>query len=269
MGVFEDGFFDSNLDRNALIMKATRFAALAIVLAMQITIGIIAVIKMHRAKRANKVLNMLFIFSLFTACAHTAHAFQYDGPLFIEVIGSMSVGLFFVTLLGTLIFRLYISFRGSVYRMSKPLILIFSVIMVIDSAGWIIFSLFYVYIKPIPLLGLSLLLLYIIGSILAVHYFVSNLKKVALARESTLQNLNLDQIKLDQKQQELSDFSAKYMMLFALAIVSTIIADILALLIVNRGSGLRAPIWALDICINLYLMYCDEEKCMNILRAIW
>ena len=256
MSVFDNGFLGLNLDRDTLLVKAAHLVTLSIALIVQLIIGITALIKMARRRNINRTVVILFILSAICACIYTATSFSYEGPLWIELISAICLGLFFVMLLGTLITRFYIIFKDSPYRMSSTLICVFSVMMILGSIGWIISSVLYVYGDPILLMNYSVALLYIIASALSVRFFVSNLSQMTKARETTLRNLNLDQkdIELDRQQQQLSDLAAKYMMLFAMAMVSTIVLNILALF-VNRASGLRHPIWALDMCLNLWCLY--------------
>ena len=102
-------------------------------------------------------------------------------------------------------------------------------------------------------LSFLLLFSYIIGCILAIHFFVSNLSKLVKAGEIN-PNISPRNIALNDLQQELADVAAKYTMLFGLAMISTLLSQIVSLFF-NLGSGLRAPLWSLDMCINLWCIF--------------
>ena len=178
----------------------------------------------------------------------------------IEFVTVVSFGFFFQSLLWTFVFRLYITFKESDHPISPKLIVVFIGIIFIELAGWIVFCALFVFMEDTnPLisfsLGLSLLFLYIIGSGLAVIGYISKLSNLA-NRERTLINLNLSarHIELDRAQQSITTLSAKYLLLFAIAIGSTILMNISSYF-VNIGSGLRSPILALDMCINTFCIF--------------
>ena len=235
------------------------------------------------------MLVFLFVSSLFCGCAYTVSEcleFVYSSAtiLFFQY---ESFGCFFQILLATLIIRLYITFQGTVYRMSSILIFVFSVIMLLGSVGWLVFSALIIYTEldhdKLYFVAYSVAFLYVIGSVLAVYFFVSNLTEIAKLRERSTKDLNIEpkDIALDIHQQRLSDLSAKYMMLFALAILSTILLNILALF-VNNESGLRSSFWSCDLVVNVCLMYlqfcfakkrynqccrCCDRKCRNFMAG--
>lgn len=267
MDVLENGFLGLTLDQDTSTMIAIDIAAHTVVLAMQIVVGMIALKKMTQRKNLNKLLNFMFIFSLFCACTYTAseiieHVFSDDIPLFIILFCEwMCFGFFFVSLLATLVFRLHITFKESTYRMSSALIIIFSVIMVAGSLGWIVLSAVFVYKGMDHIisfsLGFFLVLLYILGSTLAVYFFVERLHKLAQDRETSVKdvhNVEQNDIRLDRMQQRFSDLAAKYMMLFGLAAASTILLNFLSMF-VNIKSGLRSQFWALDLFVNLCCLF--------------
>ena len=101
---------------------------------------------------------------------------------------------------------------------------------------------------------LSCFILYAIGSTLAVHFFVSNLSKMV----STMNG-----IASDVEQQKLSNLSTKYMLLFAFAIISTILLTVWSLCV---NLEVRPGVIAFDMCINLwciYLQFAFAEKQYN------
>merc|ERR550525_1402745 len=86
-------------------------------------------------------------------------------------------------------------------------------------------------------------------------------------------------IQLDSRQQQLSDVASKYMMLFAMAMFSSVLTYSTLLYIVNLDSGLRHSFSAMDTTVSLYCIalqftfatkhynkvcaFCDR-KCMDI-----
>merc|ERR1719499_2159816 len=74
---------------------------------------------------------------------------------------------------------------------------------------------------------ISLFVLFVIGCILAVYFFVSNLSKLIQSQVTPASTSKMvrtsDDIKLDDQQQKLSNLSSKYTMLFGFAIMSTIL----------------------------------------------
>ena len=262
MGLFEDGFLNLHINRDSPATKAIDLSVQIIVLMVQIIIGIAALTKMGRKHDINKMLTFLFLLSLFCASIYTViECFQdvhwSDAIFFIQ---TESFGCFYQTLLATLIIRLYITFKGSAFGMSSILILVFSVIMVLGSVGWIVFSALFVYTgldhDKLYFLAYFCVFLYVVGGNLAVYFFVSNLMEIAKLRETTMRDPSIDEkdIELNIQQQGLSDLSAKYIMLFALAIVSTFLLNILALF-VNEDSGLRSLFCAADLAVNILMLY--------------
>lgn len=283
MDLFEDGFLNLKLDPDDPSVKAIHYSTLSTVLMLQIIVGIVSFIKMRRQVDGSKILNGLFIFCVCCACTHAVEGFLlYHDVLVVEIIGTISHGLFFVTILGTLIIRLHITFNDSVYGMSSTLIYVFTVILVVGCVMWIVYTILYALMGstiPILSMGYSCFFLYFIASFLAVHFFVSNLKRVAMDQQTTIRSSDADvkNIKLKPQQQTLSDLTAKYMMLFAMAITTCILSQILGLFL-NLESGLRHPIQSLDLLINLCCIYlqfafakedyrrccgCCDQKCRN------
>merc|ERR1719295_2169699 len=105
------------------------------------------------------------------------------------------------------------------------------------------------------ILGAVWCLSYIIGCVLAVYFFISNLSKLAESRSLSLQDIHSpDDVLLDAQQQKLSDLSAKYAMLFVIPILSTILV-IVSIGSVNAASGLWNVFWTSDYCVNLWCLY--------------
>ena len=274
MSVFEDGFFDLNLDDDTPAMKAIDISMLSIALLIQLVIGITAIFKISGNRNINKTSIILFVTSWCFACTFSIGGLldHFGGGQIrkmIQFVTVISFGFFFQSLLWTLVIRLYITFKESDYPLTSGLIAAFSVIILFEFVGWTVFCTLSLLMREKPeyvarsdyfryfvSLGFSLLISYISGSALAVYSFVERLTKLAEDREKTVIDLSLSagHIELDRAQQNLSKLSAKYLLLFAVAITSTILMQILSYF-VNIGSGLRAPILAIDLCINLLMLY--------------
>jgi len=174
-----------------------------------------------------------------------------------------SHAFFFWFLLLTLILRLHISFQSSKYAMSRRLIVTFSMAMVLLALGAIVFSVCWTFmsidLNLSYILYSSLFILYAIVCVLAVHFFVSNLSKltkasVTSARFSTLNVGTIRDVSLTPRQQSISNVSAKYTMLFGVAIITSMVMSVMALT-VNYESGLRSVFHVADLCINLWCIY--------------
>ena len=270
MGVFEDGFLGLNLDGDSPTLNIILLVGFSIVLLLQIVIGIIAFIKIAR-RDINKIISFLFVLSLFCALFYTATQYvkHTHMPITIHFFQSLSFGIFFLTLYATLIVRVHIIFKDSTYNMSWTLVIALSVIMVLCAVGWITYSILNVFTRvnraAMFYFWYSIGLLYVIGSALVVFFFVSNLIKLAETRQTTpitTRHLttsmdssdDLKDIELNYHQRMLSDLAAKYVMLYAQAIASTVLLNIFALL-VNNGSGLRSLFWSVDLAVNLWLLF--------------
>ena len=249
------------------MIKAIDLSILAIALLIQISIGCTALYKMSGDPDISRGLVLSFVFSVYFACTISIGALLHEvgGDQMrniVDFVRAVSYGYFFQSLLWTLVIRLHITFQASHYHVTWRMGFVFKVIIFIELIGWIIFSTLFVMMEDkvnvlIPFsLGLFLLFLYIIGSVLAVYSFILKLSKLAQDLESTFRTLDVSskKIELDRDQREISKLSTKYLMLFAIAMVSTVFMLILSLF-VNMGSGLRSPILAVDVCISLLTVH--------------
>jgi len=115
--------------------------------------------------------------------------------------------------------------------------------------------------------GLTLfLILFFVGSAMAVAFFVNNLSELAESRSISLRNLAVaeDDVALDKSQQKLSDLAARYLLLFGFATTSTILCFALTFVEYN----VFATFFVIDHCINLiclYLQFAFAQKEYNAL----
>ena len=139
------------------------------------------------------------------------------------------------------------------------LIAVYFVVLTIFCALWSFMS----GTHPIVLsiLFILLVLIFLMGSALSLIFFIQTLNKLVEARELALagnvmrtNHLRRRDFKLDSQQQAFANLSAKYVMLFIIAVVTTIFTQITALS-VNFSSGLRSTICALNLCIVLWCLY--------------
>jgi len=159
----------------------------------------------------------------------------------------------------TYIVRLHITFKSSVYQMSTRLIVVFICIMIFYHVTMVSGSILFIFTE-FTLVGFLLCVVcgffsYLIGCVLAVYFFISNLSKLTkdllTSPRTAIANIVKD-VTLDQQQLKLSKLSSKYTMLFAFSITSTVIFVTVLLSVPHQ---LRGPFIALDCCVNLWCMY--------------
>lgn len=258
----EDAFSLNESDHEPpdMTMNVISLVIHSIALMVQIIIGITALSKISRVKGINKGLTALFIFNLFCGCSYTISTFIdiANASPTIEFIQWVCLGYFFQSLLWTLVFRLHTTFKQSTYRMSRRTMLIFIMIMFPGTIGWLIWPALLVYTDTNQWIVLSVVgvldILYFIGCVLAVIVFVGNiskLMKIGVTTPASPRNLSEKDIKLSIQQQRLSDLSAKYIMLFAMAIASTILLNIVAAFVF----ALRSAVWSIDLAVNILMLY--------------
>jgi len=265
-----EGYLGFDTDPDSVVVEIIVICVNSIALAIQCVIAITAFCKMRQNPNISGHASFCFVLSFVSAfwfTLSTIITYAWDphdedshfGHVLLSFSHVVSFGIFFTSLLLTFIVRLYDTFKPSVYRMSNRLIVMFVVIMTLLTVGWTFACIPAVHIGFESSLVLyvvitSLLCLYVIGSGLAVYFFVSNLSKLAKTRQVTVRNLNLDpkDIQLDGPQQRLSDLSAKYMMLYIVSIASTIV---LALLSGSVNFSLRPCFYDVDLCVNLWCLY--------------
>jgi len=247
----------------------------SVALLTQCGIGVLTIMKAMKLKRnLNKcLLTGCFLFSFCSCCVSTVSwmincslwyisGSEQGIPLPTLSLYFLSSGVFILSILGTFILRLHMTFKHRLYRMALPLKMVFILLLSASLLGFVVLSTS-CFILPwdhwlhllYPILFPSICL-YLIGIVLALYFFVSRLTKLAKAQEITLRDskITLSDIKLDKQQQELSDLAAKYTMLFSITLLSTVLMQILGL-IVNLHSGLRWALIAVDFTVNLHCIY--------------
>lgn len=266
MGIFEDGYLALQIDPHCHIVMIFRISTFSVALLLQCIIGIIAIRKMIQKPNIGFKANSLFMVSLFCVCLATTSlilfyvleiwdrgSIQIFGPIYL-----FGGGTFFVSLLGTLTLRLYLTFKESAYEMSRAMTYLFITILLflfVTVLALCILSFTLSLSDFLPIFYNVLvpaLSTYFLGCALSIYFFVRNLSR--LAQQTSLKNVNINpgDISLDHHQQQLSNLAAKFVMLFVIAIGSTILSQILGLAVNNF---LRAPFIAIDLTINLLCIF--------------
>ena len=94
---------------------------------------------------------------------------------------------------------------------------------------------------------------YLIGSASAVRLFVANLSELMRLQSGSQRKVSDSpkDIALNAKQQRTLHLSSRYILLFLVAILSTI----LAFLSVQTWPNLLALFWSIDLCVNVWCLY--------------
>jgi len=254
-------------------LAIVRLSGNGIALIIQVMIGILTFHKMHHHGGSKRTLGFMFLLSLLFACAFTTawmfgevfKLMSHPGQHFIGYATIIFGCLFFATLLATLVVRLHVTFRLSIYEMTPKTTRLFVVlfaILIFLSLVWvsalILGSNGYEHIRWIfiSVSSFSFLIVYVVASFLAVRFFVKNLKALAISRvdDASLRDVTVSaDVSLNVHQQTLLNLSAKYVLLFVVAIVSTVLNSVLVILVFHGWMG--AVVLSLDLCINLFCLY--------------
>ena len=267
MGYFDDaGYLNLNINISLRIICIINVVFCSISSLIQCAICITAVMKMRRNPRASRWLETFFVVSSVSGCSYTVgNVILAIGcqsvhqsvwlPVFLLIM--QSIGIFFVSLLCTVILKLYLTFKSSAFEMSLNMIRLFAVIVamfiVLISTGGILFV-FEVYFEPLFFITWGL---YIIGCALAVYLFASNLLKLAKLQGEAMSPSDLsvlqNEIKLTVRQQKSVDIATRSMMLFAIQMGSTMF--FLLIVMTAFPMEIRALFVSFDIPLNLLCSY--------------
>ena len=272
-------------------------SGVAICLIVQLIMGIYAHCQFHRNSRTTKSIKQMFFFSL---CLGSAACISYlfyifgaskyiSQPSYTWICDSYvdswswELGwlfflffnyLFWVSLLANLVFRLHLTFYQSAYKMSPSIICIFKFIFIAEVCVVILliaadvslnFGIYYgcwpwnpyhdIIYWTYDVLWWIYLLFFVIGSILAVRYFVKSLSKLAQSQ--------VDTPKLAATRQRLIDLSTKYLLLYGIALFSTILSAATCYILWNSMWGILS---AIDYCINLLALYLQFASAQKLYR---
>ena len=181
----DNGFFGLELDGDSTVLRAVNISIRSIVLLALCAIGVIVIKNLYPKSNVDYRLSASFMFSLFCACSSPTSLIiliilniLHRPTRIVAAIWIEGSGCFFVSLLGTLVLRLYITFKPSMYRMSSTMICIFGIILILLLLVQIAFAVLYCLMDFAEFLviyynaSIIWLLLYMLGSALAVVFFV-------------------------------------------------------------------------------------------------
>ena len=276
MGIVDDGYLGLNIDGQSLPIKTLGIMIESITLIVLCGIGFVANRKMLGLRNINSVITgtflMGFLGAFMASCSPIIWRILVPSHSQITfniclAIWSFGYIMFMITLLATLILRLYLTFRASVYRISRISSWIFSVILLLLFAAackitvdifliewktWLI-NVYYTVIVWFSL--------YFIASVSAVAMFIARLGHLAKSLHSHTPSIsnspdtsNVGDIQLDKQQRQLADLAAKYVMLYLIAWISTILSWAISLA-VSVESELRLVVSGIDLCVNLWALY--------------
>merc|ERR1711879_957771 len=166
-----------------------------------------------------------------------------------------------VCVIATLVLRLHLTFEHSIWKISRTKLMISLSFTMIMWLIWITCSilLFLDVTSKIVFYAMSLLglIIFVVISVDAVRLFIRNLLALAGLKSSTRD------ITVNRKQQRLINVSAKYLALFLIALVSSIVCVLMTgvcRLYLDIHPGIN---WSIDGVANilcLYLQYTFAEK---------
>ena len=237
-------------------------------------IGVIAYLKMRSTESKFRVeLVFLFFVCFITALLFTGGRVSANIIYLISGANPLTpmifliceyIYYFFVDMLFvTLVIRLYVVFKGTSLEMTKKTVYSFVILLVFWNillifCGFGLYYAEYVNEKTGTILYYSALfpsfVLYVAGAALAVQLFVKNLSTVA-----KMQNLSprasskqADDIPLNAKQMNVLRLSAKYILLYFVAVFSSGLAFSLFHIVSQEYSGI---FFSVDLCVNLSCLY--------------
>ena len=231
-----------------------------------------------KLRRSGSKINPKLVF-LFTLSAAFALLFTISCILiavFLVVYGwphltikySISISSFFFwfflsILLLTLFTRLYLTFRETIWKMNRRMITIFIIIFVFLFVSNIVAGLGNaLYVHGHETVGWQLgwaaaypsLFFYVVGSALCVRLYTSNLSANAKWQAESIEKEieRAESVSLNRRQLRLLNLSAKYILLFFLAVSSSIFSLALIRFVSYRARGAFA---SFDLCVNLWCLY--------------
>ena len=268
--LIDDAVWEQNYELCAII----NISGLGITVIIQLFIGALAYRKIRR-NESEISRELVFLFFLCVACGLLRVGSDVTGciihlsfdslPLItlacIYACGVWFYGLFYVLLLFVLVLRLHLTFKESSLKMSKHSLYFFAIMFVIlfvlifvaavgwyfinlnDQIGWILSSAF-----------VPCCLLYICVCALAVRLFVNNLSVIAKMQNRSQRDVTAkaEDISLNDKQLELLNLAAKYILLFFVAILSTIVTFFLTFIVSLVFAGIFISI---DLSVNVLCLY--------------
>ena len=233
------------------------------------TIAIKSTMAMKTDKHMNRLLVVLFYAGVCSAILHliavilnnTAWLISSDTMRrYTSIISWLLFLAFLYCLLTTLVVRLWVVFKDSAWRMSGRIRKTFIVLGTLALVGD--FGMMVILITDdenlqttLLLLAGATLLLYAMTSALAVYLFVRNLLRLAAlqsSRSPLSRNNVLGPPSLNRQQMKMVEQSTKYLSLFLIAMMSTVIS------LVPLFAGAELITWILsrlDVCVNVLCLH--------------
>ena len=264
---------DNAFPQHLTAFRIVEISGTGINLMIQLLIGIVAYYKMSHDPKTGRPLKFMFLLSFLLACITTiafavSNVLEWlsfpDHQFAIAVYISFGFDcLFLGTLLATLILRLHLTFSSSAYRMCRHTICLFVLVFVILLllticlvTSWILIYNDYEHIGNILYWSsfFSFMFVYAFGSFFAVRFFVKNMSKLAQRQHDSQREVTLsaEAIALCEQQRKLLNLSAKYISLFVIAILSSILVNILVTVV---SFEMAALFFSFDYCLNLFCLY--------------
>ena len=280
MGLLNDGYLDVDIDGSCIIVKLIRETFSGFCLLAQCVIFFIAISQMMKKERVALKFKLLFGASFI--CSSTVTTGMVVPSLFWDSLeptthalmrGLISAAMFdfYVCLLAILVLRLKVTFDDSIYKMSTRTFHFFICILVIlptlSTAVATLSALGAMWYSdgdpntPYPtwynLSVVSVVLLFVflfaLGSVAAVFHFVNNLKLLSMTMSELPSPTNIEkEHSLNANQRRYSDLSARYLMLFGIAIISSLT---MVVLVFAFGWEIREVFWTADEVVNLLCIY--------------
>ena len=220
---------------------------------------------------------LLLIHLIFGAIANSLHFTPHAIPERTLISIHYSTGiLFYLILLATLVLRLHITFKESAFGMTTRTIYLFSILLIVCIIAAIVAIIgmqlqcsnfeetVNIGLWMSGASGIVYWTLYFVGSTAAVWYFVGNLSKLTELRITSPRAVTLkaDDVSLDSTQQRMVNVSAKYILLFLVAILSTLFTNIGNMTVYSMFLhqhlslyGIVNMVWTLDLCLNFICLY--------------
>ena len=176
--------------------------------------------------------------------------------------------LMFSSLLTSFVFRVYVTFKGTTYEMSKiKLCLCLALLAMLDVSGCTVAALYRLRIvgrKQFWMVHMGILALFSLLSIWPIYHFVRNLIELAKTRSTSPRNLeipddpgNLEQVvSILEEQQSLVNLTSKFVSLFFLAIGTSLVGTTLVAVFRSFYIEVHPGIfWSIDCVVNILCLY--------------
>eukprot|EP01084_Bolivina_argentea_P040022 73944_1 len=271
---------------DSITAEVIAITIVSITLVIVLIIGIITVKNLMKDKKMNCLLKWLFYINLSSGCIILITQISFVSFCFIATDNIRDVMVFFMAIisfvciplqplciLGTLLVRLHITFKDSIYKMSNMLrntfILLYIWVVLIHLAT-IIAAFIYILLPPhgVTLNGYFIFLMfwllgsfsYLLLAIWTVYIFCNNLLKLATSVVVSSQH-------------KLIHITSKYIFLFSIATLTTLLQIILGGLgnyVVGNYIDTTLPhetvhiAAGIDCCVNIICLYLQYSFASNI-----